>query len=155
MVVLDAQAAANIRRLQALEEKSRRGQQHGLADGGGAEVNGNETAPIFLTQLKDGNRADEGRNVHFEAKLTPIADPNLKVEWFKDGKPTIVGHRFKPIHDFGYVALDILSVIAEDSGEYVCRATNLAGHAEIRTRLECKSKSGLDLDTRHKDCVAC
>ena len=30
-----------------------------------------------------------------EARLTPAEDPNLKVEWFKDGKPLPTGHRFR------------------------------------------------------------
>ena len=36
-------------------------------------------------------------------QVEPIADPNLSIEWFKDGRPVTVGHRFRPIHDFGYL----------------------------------------------------
>ena len=56
--------------------------------------------------------------------MTPVTDPNLYIEWYKDGKPITVGHRFRPIHDFGYVALDIVGLISEDSGTYTCRAVN-------------------------------
>ena len=52
----------------------------------------------------------------------------------------IVGHRFRPIHDFGYVALDIVDVIAEDSGTYTCRAVNLLGADETTCTLACRSK---------------
>ncbi len=83
----------------------------------------------------------EGRNVHFEAKVEPITDPNLQIEWLKDGQPVTVGHRFRPIHDFGYVALDIVGVISEDSGRYTCRAVNQAGVAEFNLELECHSKT--------------
>ena len=38
------------------------------------------------------------------------------------------------------MALDILGLIAEDSGAYTCRATNLSGQAQIQTLLEVKSK---------------
>ncbi len=138
--VVDAQSAANLRRLQALEQKAKAAGAHTLgSDDEDMDVD-QEAAPLFLTRLREGYVVEEGRKVHFEAKLTPITDPNLKVKWLKDGAPMAVGHRFRPIHDFGYVALDIVDVIAEDTGRYTCRATNLAGTAEIETRLECKSK---------------
>lgn len=52
------------------------------------------------------------------------------------------GHRFRPIHDFGYVALDIVDLIAEDSGTYTCRAVNLLGTDEVICTLKCQSKLG-------------
>ena len=39
------------------------------------------------------------------------------------------GHRFRTTHDFGYVALDVLYTYAEDSGNYLCKATNKVGEA--------------------------
>ena len=29
---------------------------------------------------------------HFEAKLVPVGDPRLRVEWYKDGRPIQVRH---------------------------------------------------------------
>jgi hypothetical protein len=46
------------------------------------------------------------------------------------------GHRFRPIHDFGYVALDVIDLIPEDSGVYTCRATNLVGRDEKSARIQ-------------------
>ena len=97
-------------------------------------------APHFLNNPRSLDNLIEGQNAHFEAKLTPIADPNLRVEWFKDGQPVTIGHRFRPIHDFGYVALDIVGLISEDTGSYTCRATNNVGTAEARVSLHCRSK---------------
>ena len=48
------------------------------------------------------------------------------------------GHRFKTTHDFGFVALDVLYVYTEDSGEYVARAVNDYGEDTTRTTLRCK-----------------
>lgn len=48
------------------------------------------------------------------------------------------GHRFRPIHDFGYVALDIVDLIAEDSGTYTCRAVNVVGADETTCTLHCR-----------------
>ena len=99
-------------------------------------------APRFLTKPRSLAGLHEGQNAHFEAKLEPLADPHLRVEWFKDGRPVTVGHRFRPIHDFGYVALDIVGLISEDSGTYTCRATNNVGTVECTAALTCKSKTG-------------
>jgi titin len=80
-----------------------------------------------------------------EARLSPAEDPNLNVEWFKDGKPVPTGHRFRTFHDFGIVILDVLYCYAEDSGKYECRATNKLGTDSIFTSVECSEKSGLIL----------
>lgn len=48
---------------------------------------------------------------------------------FVNGVAVKTGHRFRKTHDFGYVALDILYTYPEDSGTYMCKATNLAGEA--------------------------
>lgn len=47
--------------------------------------------PRFLTKFKDLENLREGQNAHFECRLEPITDPNLKVEWFKDGKTLTIG----------------------------------------------------------------
>ncbi len=56
-------------------------------------------------------------------------DPNLRVEWFVNGKSIKTGHRFRTTHDFGYVALDILYAYPEDTGTYMCKAVNKLGEA--------------------------
>ena len=40
-----------------------------------------------------------------------------------------LGSRIKETHDFGFVTLDLMSVVPEDAGVYMCRAVNLAGEA--------------------------
>lgn len=78
---------------------------------------------FFSLDLKEGDHA------HLECRVEPINDANLKIEWFVNGVAIKTGHRFKTTHDFGYVALDILYTYAEDSGTYMCKATNLLGEA--------------------------
>ena len=51
--------------------------------------------------------------------------------------------RFTPIYDFGYVAMNFGWVYPEDSGEYVCRATNLYGSDETRAIIKCSGKTGI------------
>ena len=43
------------------------------------------SAPSFLTPLRDLNIV-EGEKVHFDAKVAPVGDPTMKVEWFCNGK---------------------------------------------------------------------
>ena len=92
---------------------------------------------------------------HFEAKIEPLADPNLHIEWFKDGRPVTIGHRFRPIHDFGYVAMDIVGLITEDSGTYTIRATNNVGSCEATATLRCKSKFFLKPHFNMKEKLNC
>ncbi|CAH0765342.1 unnamed protein product [Bemisia tabaci] len=106
--------------------------------------------PRFLTKPKPLENQREGAHAHFECKLEPVTDPNLKVEWFKDGRPVTIGHRFRPIHDFGYVALDIIDLIAEDSGTYICRASNLVGVDETRVTLTCRSSAQIVTSTQNE-----
>lgn len=47
----------------------------------------NYGAPKFVSQLVDMNDLVEGQLAHFEARLEPANDPNLKVEWFHNDKP--------------------------------------------------------------------
>ena len=42
-------------------------------------------APKFKTQIKPLLKLKETQPAHFESKLVPIGDPDMVVEWFKDG----------------------------------------------------------------------
>lgn len=137
-MIASPQLPTNLAQLQALELRSEAAARHrhhlDIED-----ISNDDVAPHFLTKLRNLEALTEGQRAHFEAKLEPITDPHLQVEWLKDGQPVMIGHRFRPIHDFGYVALDIIDTISEDSGIYTCRATNLAGTEELQARLVCKS----------------
>lgn len=85
--------------------------------------------PEFVTPLRNLDSLSEGQAAHLEATLIPVNDVTMKVEWFCNGKPIQTGHRFKTTYDFGYVALDILYCYPEDSGTYMCKATNELGEA--------------------------
>lgn len=54
-----------------------------------------------------------------------------------------IENRFTPIYDFGYVAMNFGWVYPEDSGEYVCRATNLYGQDETRAIIKTSGKPGI------------
>lgn len=89
----------------------------------------------------------EGEPLHLEASLSPVHDPSMKVEWFLDGTLLKVGHRFKSLHDFGYVALDILYAYPEDSGTYTVKATNDLGEANLTTEVRVIERLTIDSST--------
>lgn len=97
-------------------------------------------APVFTAQLHGPTKLVEGQSAHYECRIEPYPDPTLKVEWFHNGKPLQTGHRFRTAYDFGFASLDVLTVYAEDSGEYTCRATNRLGQAKssINLSVTCK-----------------
>ena len=137
-LALNSLSYTSMSQLEAVEQRSSMAQQHNLKyDSEEAEQ---LTAPKFVTTPRSLDNLTEGQNAHFEAKIEPLADPNLHIEWFKDGRPVTIGHRFRPIHDFGYVAMDIVGLISEDSGTYTIRATNNVGSCETTATLKCKSE---------------
>lgn len=86
-------------------------------------------APRFLSQIKSQD-ISEDQAAHFECRLEPLNDAQLKTEWYKDGQPLKASHRYKTTHDFGYVALHIIGATAEDSGHYTIVAQNRLGRVD-------------------------
>lgn len=104
--------------------------------------------PKFITQIADVTKLVEGQSAHFEARLTPVTDPDLVVEWYYNGKKLPHGHRFRTFHDFGIVILDILYCYEENSGVYECRAYNKFGEDSTKATLKCTSKANLILTSQ-------
>lgn len=69
----------------------------------------------------------EGQPVQIEAQLVPTSDATLHVEWYRDDQPVGTGSRFNAVVDRGLVVLEIGYCLAEDSGHYVCVASNALG----------------------------
>jgi hypothetical protein len=51
------------------------------------EVPESTTPPEFKSPIKDQTNIREGGFAHFEARLEPVGDSTLQVEWLKDGRP--------------------------------------------------------------------
>lgn len=142
-LVLETQHSSGLEKIQYLEDSSR----YKRSEFEDEQIN---VKPRFVTRPKDLAKLREGQHAHFECKLEPVTDSNLKVEWYKNGRPITVGHRFRPIHDFGYVALDIIDLIAEDSGVYTCRAVNSIGSDETQCNLECRGSQQILTTTQNE-----
>lgn len=97
--------------------------------------------PHFVTQMDSISDLNEGQSAHFECRLEPVGDPNLRIEWYHNGKPLQPSSRIKLLSDFGLVVMDISYVHSEDSGEYVCVASNKLGSDTTRFTLQCNPAS--------------
>ncbi|CAB3397921.1 unnamed protein product [Caenorhabditis bovis] len=104
-------------------------------------------APEFKTQLQNIGVL-EGDFCRFETQVIPINDPYMKIEWYKDQKPVLLGRRFKSTHDFGFVSLDVLYALPDDTGEYTCVATNKYGQSMISAKLACQGTSNVITDSQ-------
>ena len=109
-------------------------------------------APVFTTSMKN-LELKEGQRAHFEARIIPVSDPTLKVEWLLNGQPIKQGTRYREGHDFGFVSLDIMHVYPEDAGQYTCRATNLLGQAVTSANINIQSQITVDKQTIHQEAM--
>lgn len=78
-IYLESQHEAALSRLQQLEDSSRH-QRREITE---------ETvlqAPVFTQPMKN-LRTAENQAAHFEARLIPVGDSRLKVEWLRNGVP--------------------------------------------------------------------
>ncbi|XP_042888253.1 titin-like isoform X7 [Penaeus japonicus] len=142
-LVFDSEHPDSLQKLQYLDDSSRYQRRETMEE---VSV---KIKPRFLTQIKNVT-LKEGMNAHFEAKIEPITDPNLRIDWYRNGMPIQLGSRFRLIHDFGYVALDISRVIEEDSGTYTCVATNLMGKDEITADLKVLNSASIVMESQNQ-----
>merc|ERR1719342_336803 len=109
--------------------------------------------PVFKTTLQNPEPVSEGQNIHLEARLEPIGDPSMRVEWFFNGRPLTIGSRFKTYNDFGFIALDILGVSTLDQGQYTCRATNKLGEAATMANVQVIARSNIVTESEHESAM--
>ena len=107
--------------------------------------------PRFLKQLQGVNMLAEGQHAHFEGQIEPIHDPSLRVEFLHNGKQLQQASRIHTVCDFGYVALDIGSLISSDAGEYVCIIKNALGESRSSVSLNVSAKGTLDTSSQRPE----
>ena len=83
-LLLESQHPSGLEKIQYLEDSSRYKKSEYIDE----VVN---VRPRFLTKPKNLENMREGQHAHFECKLEPVTDSNLKVEWYKNGRPITVG----------------------------------------------------------------
>lgn len=124
--------------------------------------------PIFVVPLEAEFILAESKPLHLEAQVEPKDDPNLKIEWYFNGKVldlgisssaanlniriifiVFLGSRFKTNNDFGFITLDLTDVYERDQGVYTCKAYNHSGETYTSTTVYCSSNKGLIEHTQH------
>jgi len=106
--------------------------------------------PAFTTHIRDLHLV-EGDRALFDARLIPIGDPNLQIEWYLNGRLIEPSSRIMTTFRFGYVALNLLHVNLEDAGVYSCRAFNNAGEATTTATLKVAERVLVDLQPQYPD----
>merc|ERR1712223_2297961 len=104
--------------------------------------------PQFTTPLADQLNVREGGFAHFEARLEPMGDHSMTVEWFKDGRLVDASSRITSFFNFGYVALTIKQVSSLDAGVYSCMARNAKGQVQTEAQLTTVSKGDADFQSK-------
>lgn len=94
-------------------------------------------SPVFKSNLRD-VCVGVGETAHFEAHLSLEDYSDLVVEWYCDErKVDKEDSRMVMTSRYGYVALTIMNVTADDSGLVTCRASNAFGESVTSGRLRC------------------
>lgn len=93
----------------------------------------------------------EGQRAYFEAKVNPVSDPTMRVEWFIDGKPLAASSRVTVTYRFGYISLLLIGVIREDTGVYTCRVSNEAGYAESSATMSVGPRASIESTSQHPE----
>lgn len=77
--------------------------------------------PQFKTPIKDQQNIKEGGFAHFEARLEPLGDSTLQVEWLKDGKPVEAStYKLYDIKLYNYYSIDVKYLMARYGSETDC-----------------------------------
>lgn len=73
-----------------------------------------QQAPVFTSHLQSMDKLVEGQHVYVEAQVEPRTDPNLRIEWFKNGLSLTTGKTTCCSHAFlwfpGYVVERLSSI---------------------------------------------
>ena len=67
--------------------------------------------------------------------MTPVGDPDMKLEWFLNKEPLLFKSSFTPVYDYGFVGLSINKVYPDDFGELCVVVSNKYGVSEMRSWL--------------------
>ncbi|XP_072047546.1 titin-like isoform X2 [Amphiura filiformis] len=99
-------------------------------------------APHFTIGFDDVN-VNEGQDASFACKVEPTDDPNLEVQWLRNGEPITAGSKYIIKFEFGVATMLIKWSYPEDSGVIMCRATNRSGVDETKGNFVCEGKEAI------------
>lgn len=141
-LVLDSHHPEGMKKITALESRVDRQQ---------SEQEANFGKPVFTNPLTGTAAVAEGQAAHMEARVVPVGDPNMTFEWTKNGETLNMGSRFRASQDFGFVTLDIMQCVPEDSGMYMVKAKNISGESSSSFALHVGGQGGILSDSMHPE----
>uniref|UniRef100_A0A914PTN8 Ig-like domain-containing protein n=1 Tax=Panagrolaimus davidi TaxID=227884 RepID=A0A914PTN8_9BILA len=107
--------------------------------------------PHFVQQLNSITDLIEGQPAYFECQVQPISDPNMKIQWYHNGRQLGMSSRHVMRNDFGLVTLEIKYVLSQDIGDYICKAVNNFGEDSTEGHLDCERRPDIITDTQHEE----
>ena len=96
------------------------------------------TARPTIVDLPAPDTITEG--MRFELVCTFTGDPQPAIGWEKNGSVFLLGDGRRIINSTGRSALEITSLLVNDTGVYTCSVTNVAGMASRSVRLEVRGE---------------
>merc|ERR1719242_2425778 len=108
--------------------------RHGVrAKLSGTEIyrEGLNQSPRFLLNMESYPKLLAGQGVNLETFVTPVGDPDMKLEWFLNKEPLLFKSSFTPVYDYRFVGLSINKVYPDDFGELSVVVSNRFGVAEM------------------------
>ena len=141
-LLLDSQHPEGLKKINALESRVPRQV---------SEVEASYGKPVFTSPLTGTKEVAEGKAAHLECRVVPVGDPNMTYEWSCNGETVTMGSRMRATQDFGFVTLDILQCIPEDSGMYMIKAKNFSGESSSSFAVHVGGKGGILSDSMHPE----
>ena len=141
-LLLDSQHPEGLKQITAMENKVTRQV---------SEVEATFGKPVFTSPLTGTKEVAEGASAHLECRVVPVKDPNMTIEWSRNGENIALGSRLRASQDFGFVTLDITKAVPEDSGMYMVKAKNLCGESSSSFAVHVGNKAGILADSMHPE----
>jgi hypothetical protein len=66
--------------------------------------------PVFVSPLTGQQELVEGQHAHFQARVVPIGDPNLRIQWFVNGIQLPTGSFLVVCHYLFFVFVPLIIV---------------------------------------------
>ena len=81
-IILASQRPEGLEKIRALEQKAPQERPEQVVT---------YQKPMFTQPLQNVDHVNEGQAVHLEARLIPVGDPKLTVDWFRNEQPLQFG----------------------------------------------------------------
>lgn len=91
--------------------------------------------PHFVRPLKSNLVSNQNNTIMLEAKVTPVNDPSMRIEWYFNDQPLVLSDRISSKFENGLICLKIENLQVSDSGLYTVRAINSANEANSNSNI--------------------